>query len=70
MGWIPSCYDPIIQAEQREKDWDDHTIKLPLCALCRRRLYPGEHYREARNKPVCTSCFDQLAENKETVDVD
>lgn len=70
MGWIPSCYDPIIQAERREKDWDDHTIKLPCCALCRRRLYPGEYYREARNKPVCTSCFDQLSENEEIVDVE
>ena len=70
MGWIPSCYDPIVQAERREKDWDDHTIKLPRCALCYRTLYPGNRYHEAHNKPVCTYCFEQLSENEETVDAD
>lgn len=67
---IPECYDPVRQAERREEHWDDYVAVLPVCTLCRRRLYPGTKFHTAHYQIVCTRCKDELDENIETVEVD
>lgn len=66
---IPNCYDLISQAEQREKDWDDHVAQLPRCALCSRTIYPGSKFHTAHYKPVCTNCKEELDGDTDIVEV-
>lgn len=67
---IPDCYDPVSQAEQREKDWDDHISQLPRCVLCSRVIYPGSKFHAAHYKTVCTSCKEELDGDVDIVEVD
>lgn len=66
---IPDCYDPVFQAESRERSWDEYADTLPVCALCNRRLYPGDKFHTASHQIVCVICLEELAENKDIVEV-
>lgn len=66
---IPDCYDPVYQEERRQAQWDKYAEDLPVCTLCRRRLYPGDKFHTARFMVVCTSCTDELNENVDIVEV-
>ena len=67
---IPNCYDPAGCEEQRQKRADQMRSCLRSCALCGETLLPGMKYREARFRSICEFCFDQLAENEETVETE
>lgn len=67
---MPDCYDPVRQAEKREEHWDDYISQLPTCALCSRRIYPGEKVHTAHYKRVCTNCKEQLEDDVDIVEVD
>lgn len=67
---IPDCYDPVRQEEERQREWDEYADTLPVCTLCRRRLYPGDKFHTACHWIVCTRCKDELDENEEVVEVE
>lgn len=60
---IPDCYDPVYQAERRERDWDEYRSRNPTCNLCRCTIPAGTPYRECFAGEVCESCFEELEEN-------
>lgn len=66
----PDCYDPVYQEERRQAEWDRFAEHLPVCTLCRRRLYPGDKFHTACYMIVCTFCKDELDDNEDVVEVD
>ena len=67
---IPNCYDPVAQEEQRQADWDRFAEDLPVCTLCRKRLYPGDRFHTASFMVVCPACVEELTENIDIVEVE
>ena len=65
---IPSCYDPVYQAERLAMEQDKLMENTVQCTICRRTLYPGDKCHVAYNSVVCASCMEELAENVEVVD--
>ena len=70
MQRIPDCYDPAVQEEQRQAEWDKLLEILPVCTLCRKRLFPGEKFHTASYMVVCAECLEELEENEDIVEVD
>lgn len=68
MPVIPDCYDPVRQEEQRQAEWDKLVELLPVCTLCKRKLYPEEKFHTASHQIVCTRCMDELNENIDIVE--
>lgn len=66
---LPDCYDPVCQEEQRQQEWDAYADTLPVCALCHRRLYPGDKFHTAWYHVVCIACKAELDENEDLVEV-
>lgn len=66
---IPDCYDPQIQEDHRQRQWDEFADTLPVCTLCRRRLYPGDKFHTASFMVVCPRCLEELQENEDVVEV-
>lgn len=66
---IPDCYDPVYQEDRRQAEWDDIAEDLPVCALCGRRLYPGDRFHTASYQIVCPRCKEELDENEDVVEV-
>lgn len=62
--------EPFEIAEHREAAWDRFAQTLPVCALCRRKLYPGDKFHKAYHQVVCPSCKEELDENEDMVEVD
>lgn len=60
---IPDCYDPVFQAERRERVWDEYRRRTPCCDLCRETIRPGCPYRECSTGTVCEDCFEALMDN-------
>lgn len=67
---IPDCYDPVYQAEQREREYDRVQALLPKCCFCEQRIQPGQPYREYLALQVCGPCFEELKESIQVVDFD
>lgn len=67
---IPNCYDPVYQEDRRQMELDKLCDGLPCCTLCNRTLYPGDKIRTVHRQPVCLSCFDELTENQDIVELD
>lgn len=65
---IPNCYDPAHQAEQREAEWDRFVEKLPVCTLCRARIFPGNKVHTAHFMAVCSPCVETLIEDYEILE--
>lgn len=65
---IPDCYDPVAQEEHRQARWDRFAGKLPECALCRKKLLPGDKFHAAGCMAVCPSCVEELNENIEILE--
>lgn len=65
---IPNCYDPVVQAERRESDWDKFVDKLPACTLCKRPLFPGDKFHTVGSLTACSRCVDELNENFDFVE--
>ena len=65
---IPDCYDPIYQAEEREAKWDRYVEKLPVCTLCRSRIFPGSKIHTACCMVVCASCVETLNDDYEILE--
>lgn len=61
--------DPAYEEERRQMEWDEFVEDLPICTLCRRRLYPGTKFHTARYQIVCTHCKEELDENEDVVEV-
>lgn len=66
---IPDCYDPVAQEERRQTRWDRAVDKLPMCTLCRKKLFPGDKFHTAGCMAVCPSCVEELNENIEILEV-
>lgn len=64
---LPDSYDPVFQEERRQLEWDEFAGTLPVCALCQRRLYPGDKYHTVKLHSVCSYCKDELDESDEDV---
>lgn len=67
---IPDCYEPYFQEEQRQKELDALADMLPVCTLCRQRMYPGEKIHVASLHIVCSRCKEELDENEDIVELD
>lgn len=65
---IPTCYDPVYQAERLAMEQDKLMENTVCCNICRRTLYPGDKIHVAYNSVVCASCMEELTENVEVVD--
>lgn len=65
---IPDCYDPVVQAERRDADWDKFVAKLPVCTLCKQKLFPEQKFHTACHMIVCPRCVDELNENYDFVE--
>lgn len=65
---IPDCCDPVYQEERRQAEWDEFADTLPVCTLCRRRLYPGDKFHTAHYMIVCPACKEELDENEDIVE--
>lgn len=66
---LPDCYDPVFQVERREAEWDAFVDMLPVCTLCKRKLYPGDKFHTASYWIVCPRCVEELQENEDIVEV-
>lgn len=66
---IPDCCDPVYREDCRQREWDEYADTLPVCALCDRRLHPGDKIYVARHRTVCACCKDELDENEDMVEV-
>lgn len=66
---LPDCYDLAAQEDRRQAEWDEFADLLPVCTLCRRRLYPGDKFHTASHMVVCPSCVEELNENPDLVEV-
>ena len=66
---LPDCYDPVFQEERRQFEWDEFADTLPVCTLCKRRLYPGNKVHTASHEIVCQSCKSELDDNEDIVEV-
>lgn len=62
---IPDCYEPWVQEERRQRDWDRTAQKYPVCTLCNRRIYPGNVFRTAHYQIVCLPCCRELEDGEE-----
>lgn len=65
---IPDCYDPVAQEERRQARWDRLVEKLPTCALCRKKIFPGDKFHTTGCMPVCFSCVEELVDNVEILE--
>lgn len=65
---IPSCYDPIYQAEQLALEQDKLMENAVQCSVCRRTLYPGDKCHANRKVIVCPSCLEELQDNIEIIE--
>ena len=65
---IPSCYDPVYQAERLAMEQDKLMENTVQCTICRRTLYPGDKRHVACAAVVCPSCLEELQENTETIE--
>lgn len=65
---IPNCYDPAHQAEQQEAEWDRFVEQLPVCTLCRERIFPGSRVHTAHFMAVCSSCVEILNDDYEILE--
>lgn len=65
---IPDCYDPVVQEERRQVRWDRLADKLPVCTLCKTKLFLGDIFHTAGGKPVCSHCVDELHHNVEILE--
>jgi len=65
---MPNCYDPVHQAEQREAEWDRYVEKLPVCTLCRERIFPGNKVHTAHFMAVCSYCVEILNDDYEILE--
>ena len=65
---IPNCYDPAEQEDHRQADWDRFADRLPVCALCQKKLFPGDKFHAAGCMCVCSPCVEELNENIEIVE--
>ncbi len=62
----PDCYDPVIQAEQREALWDKYIANLPVCDVCGLNFTKGSTLRgRAGDVTLCKDCIEVLEENME-----
>ena len=66
-NYIPDCYDPVRQEENRQAMADKLWKSLPKCIICGSAIFPGAVYTEAYNKPVCNDCFELLESNFDVV---
>lgn len=66
---LPDCYNPIAQEDRRQAEWDELADLLPVCALCRRRLYPGDKFHTASHMVVCPRCLEELNDSEDEVEV-
>lgn len=62
--------EPWMEADAREKRWDDYAASFPRCALCNRSIVAGKKYYSARHQVVCKSCKEELDDNWDYVEVD
>lgn len=54
---IPDCYDPVIQEEQRQAEWDAKCEAFPHCDECGGSLYPHDTYTEIGGHLYCEKCI-------------
>lgn len=66
---LPDCYDPVLQEDRRQAEWDEYADTLPVCMACRRRLHPGDKFHTAGYIIVCPFCKADLDENEDVVEV-
>ncbi|MGN0978206.1 MAG: hypothetical protein ACI4PH_09145 [Faecousia sp.] len=64
---LPNCYDPVVQEERRQRDWDRRIQRFPVCGCCGRVLRGGDVYYVLNYRDqalnVCDSCREDMDEN-------
>ena len=64
---LPNCYDPVVQEERRQRDWDRWIQRFPVCDCCGETLRGGAVFftLDVRDKTltVCDACREQMEEN-------
>ena len=53
---IPDCYDPAVQEDRRQAEWDAKCEASPRCDECGGSLYPHDTYTELDVKLYCEKC--------------
>lgn len=66
---IPDCYESFRQEDARQEAWDSYLAKLPVCAICGKKIHNGQEVHESGGKSVCSCCLDDLTENAGIVEV-
>lgn len=67
---IPDCYEPDFQEDRRQAEIDAAYSILPRCTLCDCILLPMDRVHKARCKHVCRSCFEELEENEDIIELE
>lgn len=62
--------EPYVQEELHRKNLDAVENRLPVCTLCRQRLYPGARIHTARHQIICSHCLEELEENEDIVELE
>ena len=63
-------FEPWMEADARERAWDQYRDRLPCCALCSRTIPNGAKIYTARGLNVCSDCKEELDYNWDIVEED
>lgn len=62
---LPDCYDPAVQENRRQAEYDAKCAAFHRCAECGGSLYPHDTYTELGGKLYCEKC---VSDNTHSVD--
>lgn len=54
---LPDCYDPAVQEDRRQGEYDTTSEAFPHCDECDGSLYPYDTYTEIGGKLYCEKCI-------------
>ena len=57
---IPDCYDPILQEERRQDEWDRKCSACPQCSCCGSPVLMADTYLEYGEIVLCEECVDKF----------
>lgn len=43
---VPDCYDPAVQEDRRQGEWDRRCAASPRCSCCNGSVYPYDTFTE------------------------
>lgn len=54
---LPDCYDPAVQEDRRQAEYDAECEAFPHCDECGGSLYPHDTYTEIGGHLYCEKCI-------------